>query len=156
MNDSALYAQALPPGLVDPDAPLALLGGMTPAAFMRDIWHRKPLLIRQAVPEIVPPVSREALFELADRDEVESRLVTHFRNRWKLEHGPFAAENLPSIKTRQWTLLVQGVNLHNAAGADLMGLLRGLARAVGGLLAGVFGLLKGILTGLGSLLRRLF
>ena len=37
-----------------------------------------------------------------------------------------------------------------------MGLLRGLGRAVGGLLAGVFGLLKGILTGLGSLLRRLF
>ena len=36
---------------------------------MRDIWHRKPLLIRQAVPGIVPPVSREALFELADRDD---------------------------------------------------------------------------------------
>ena len=36
-----------------------------------------------------------------------------------------------------------------------MGLLRGLARAVGGLLAGVFGLLKGLVTGLGSLLRRL-
>jgi len=33
-----------------------------------------------------------------------------------------------------------------------MGLLRGLGRAVGGLLAGVFGLLKGVLTGLGSLL----
>jgi hypothetical protein len=37
-----------------------------------------------------------------------------------------------------------------------MGLLRGLGRAVGGLLVGVFGLLKGIVTGLGSLLRRLF
>jgi hypothetical protein len=37
-----------------------------------------------------------------------------------------------------------------------MGLLRGLARAVGGLLIGVFGLLKGLVTGLGSLLRRLF
>ena len=37
-----------------------------------------------------------------------------------------------------------------------MGLLRGLARVVGGLLAGVAGLLKGILTGLGALLRRLF
>jgi hypothetical protein len=40
--------------------------------------------------------------------------------------------------------------------AETMGLLRGLARAVGGLLAGVFGLLKGVITGLGSLLRRLF
>jgi hypothetical protein len=37
-----------------------------------------------------------------------------------------------------------------------MGLLRGLVRAVGGLLAGVFGLLKGLITGLGALLRRLF
>jgi hypothetical protein len=39
---------------------------------------------------------------------------------------------------------------------ETMGLLRGLGRAVGGLLAGVFGLLKGVITGLGSLLRRLF
>ncbi len=124
MNDSALYAQALPPGPVDPDTPLDLLGGMTPAAFMRDVWHRKPLLIRQAVPGIVPPVSREALFDLADSDDVESRLVTHFRNRWKLAHGPFARENLPGVKTRQWTLLVQGVNLHDDAAAELMGLFR--------------------------------
>lgn len=124
MNDSALYAQALPPGPVDPDAPLALLGGMTPAAFMRDIWQRKPLLIRQAVPGIEPPVSRESLFELADRDDVESRLISHFRNRWKLEQGPFAADNLPSRKARQWTLLVQGVNLHDSAAAALLGQFR--------------------------------
>jgi hypothetical protein len=39
---------------------------------------------------------------------------------------------------------------------NAMGVLRGLGRLVGGLLAGVFGLLKGILGGLGSLLRRLF
>lgn len=124
MNDSALYAQALPAGPVDPDAPLGLLGGMTPAAFMRDIWHRKPLLIRQAVPGIVPPVSRDALFELADRDDVESRLVSYFRNRWKLEHGPFAPDNLPSRRARQWSLLVQGVNLHVPAAAELMGRFR--------------------------------
>jgi hypothetical protein len=37
-----------------------------------------------------------------------------------------------------------------------MGVLRGLGRAVGGLLAGVFGLLRGVLQGVGSLLRRLF
>ena len=120
MSDSALYAHALPPEPVDPDAPLTLLGGMTPTAFMRDIWHRKPLLIRQAVPEIVPPVSREALFELADRDDVESRLVSFFRNRWKLEHGPFSEDNLPSRKTGKWSLLVHGVNLHDRAAAELM------------------------------------
>jgi hypothetical protein len=36
-----------------------------------------------------------------------------------------------------------------------MGVLRGLGRAVGGLLAGVFGLLRGLVQGVGSLLRRL-
>jgi hypothetical protein len=36
-----------------------------------------------------------------------------------------------------------------------MGVLRGLGRAVGGLLAGVLGLLRGVLQGVGSLLRRL-
>jgi hypothetical protein len=36
-----------------------------------------------------------------------------------------------------------------------MGVLRGLGRAVGGLLAGVFGLLRGLLQGVGRLLRRL-
>jgi hypothetical protein len=39
---------------------------------------------------------------------------------------------------------------------DEMGVLRGLGRAVGGLLAGIFGLLRGVLQGVGSLLRRLF
>jgi 50S ribosomal protein L16 3-hydroxylase len=51
---------------------------------------------------------------------VESRLVSFFRNRWKLEHGPFSEDNLPSRKTGKWSLLVQGVNLHDRAAAELM------------------------------------
>ncbi|CAG4899138.1 cupin domain-containing protein [Paraburkholderia saeva] len=96
-----------------PDTPTALLGNLTPAQFMRRYWQKKPLLIRNAIPDIVPPLSRDGLFELADRDDVESRLITHFRNRWQLEHGPFAPDELPPIKQRAWTLLVQGVDLHD-------------------------------------------
>ncbi|SEI96638.1 50S ribosomal protein L16 3-hydroxylase [Paraburkholderia diazotrophica] len=80
---------------------------------MRRYWQKKPLLIRQAISDIVTPLARDELFELADQDDVESRLITHFRNRWQLEHGPFAADELPSVKQRAWTLLVQGVDLHN-------------------------------------------
>jgi hypothetical protein len=36
-----------------------------------------------------------------------------------------------------------------------MGVLRGLARAVGGLLLGVVGLLRGLVTGTGRLVRRI-
>ncbi|MEM5367583.1 cupin domain-containing protein [Paraburkholderia azotifigens] len=96
-----------------PDQPATLLGNLTPSQFMRRYWQKKPLLIRQAIPDIAAPLSRDQLFELADQDEVESRLITHFRNKWQLEHGPFAADELPSAKQRAWTLLVQGVDLHN-------------------------------------------
>jgi 50S ribosomal protein L16 3-hydroxylase len=96
-----------------PDAPTPLLGNLTPSQFMRRYWQKKPLLIRQAIPEIAAPLSRDELFELADQDEVEARLITHFRNKWQLEHGPFAADELPSVKQRAWTLLVQGVDLHD-------------------------------------------
>jgi 50S ribosomal protein L16 3-hydroxylase len=100
----------LPPA---PDVPTALLGNLSPSQFMRRYWQKKPLLIRQAIPNIVPPLSRDELFELADQDEVEARLITHFRNKWQLEHGPFAPDELPSAKQRGWTLLVQGVDLHD-------------------------------------------
>ena len=35
----------LPPA---PDQPLALLGGLTPAQFMRRHWQKKPLLVKGA------------------------------------------------------------------------------------------------------------
>ncbi len=96
-----------------PDEPATLLGNLTPAQFMRRYWQKKPLLIRQAIPGIQPPLSRDELFELADSEDAESRLITHFRKSWAMEHGPFAPDELPSVKKRDWTLLVQGVNLHD-------------------------------------------
>ncbi|MGZ3255020.1 MAG: cupin domain-containing protein, partial [Burkholderiaceae bacterium] len=39
-----------------------LLGKLTPAQFLRDYWHKKPLLIRQAIPGFKPLLSRNELF----------------------------------------------------------------------------------------------
>ncbi|CDY78711.1 FIG002776: hypothetical protein [Caballeronia glathei] len=103
-----------------PDEITPLLGNRTPAQFMRRYWQKKPLLIRQAIPDIQAPLTRGELFELADLDDVESRLITHFRSSWNLEHGPFAPDELPSLKKREWTLLVQGVNLHHDRAHALM------------------------------------
>jgi 50S ribosomal protein L16 3-hydroxylase len=109
-GSARISSPVLPPS---PDVPTRLLGNLTPAQFMRRHWQKKPLLIRQAIPDIAAPLSRGELFDLADQDEVEARLITHFRNKWQLEHGPFAADELPSLKQRAWTLLVQGVDLHD-------------------------------------------
>lgn len=105
---------------MDSQQPLTLLGGLTPAQFMRRHWQKKPLLVRQAIPGFVPPLQRAALFDLAGQDGVESRLVQQTRGAWKLRQGPFARRALPSLKQPDWTLLVQGVDLHDQGAHQLM------------------------------------
>lgn len=108
-------------GAMDPDQAQTLLGGLTPAQFMRRHWHRKPLLVRQAVPGVVAPVSRAALFELASRADVESRMVQREdRSRWRLRHGPVPRRSLPPLSRAGWTLLVQGLDLHVDAAHELL------------------------------------
>lgn len=94
------------------------LGGLTPAQFLRDYWHKKPLLIRQAMPNLEPVLSRDEVFGMAASDDIESRLITHFKQNWRMETGPFS--NLPSVGQGNWTLLLQGVNLHNDAADRLL------------------------------------
>ena len=89
-----------------------LLGGISPQVFMRRHWQKLPLLIRQAMPGVVPPLDRSQLFAMAANEDVESRLIQHKDDGWTLRHGPFAKRQLPAVKTPGWTLLVQGLDLH--------------------------------------------
>lgn len=105
-------AVAEPP--VPPHQSTPLLGGLSPERFMRQHWQKKPLLIRQAVPGFFPLLSRSALFDLASQEAVESRLVVRGADEtWTLKHGPFQRRQLPPLKQANWTLLVQGVDLHD-------------------------------------------
>lgn len=88
---------------------LALLGGLTPAQFLKEYWQKKPLLIRQAISGFEAPLTVDQLFMLASGQDVESRLISHARRKWQMQRGPF--HSLPSRKTKAWTLLVQGANL---------------------------------------------
>lgn len=97
---------------------LALLGGLTPQQFLSEYWHKKPLLIRQAIPGFEPIFTREQLADMSRRDDVESRLITHFGKRWQLTRGPLPS--LPPFTRKPWTMLVQGVNLHDDAADALM------------------------------------
>jgi 50S ribosomal protein L16 3-hydroxylase len=114
--------------IVPPNLPLQLLGNITPAEFMAKYWQKKPLLIRAAIPGFKPLLSRDELFALAEQEEVESRLIvenirpkTSAKGKksepaWTMANGPFSedASELPSLKKSNWTLLVQGVDLHDA------------------------------------------
>jgi len=98
----------------------ALLGGMTPTQFLRRHWQKRPLLVREAIRDFAGPLSRDALFTLAMRDDVESRIVFRQRGRWSLANGPFRRSDHRALPARNWTLLVQSVNLHLLAGDALL------------------------------------
>ena len=101
--------------------PHPLLGSFSAETFMRRYWQKKPLLIRQAVAGIQPMLSRQQLFALAESEDVESRLVINDKNtgQWRLKTGPLTRRSLPSLKQSHWTLLVQGVDLHDDKVAQL-------------------------------------
>lgn len=100
------------------DQATPLLAGLSPEQFMRRHWQKKPLLVRQALPGISAPVDRQTLAKLAASDEVEARLVSQDQGRWSLRHGPIA--KLPPWSRPQWTLLVQGLDLHVPAAHELL------------------------------------
>lgn len=92
---------------------MEMLGGRSVAAFLREYWHEQALLVTAAMPGFDCPISRERLFALAGRDDVESRIVQRSRGRYALHQGPFSRARLRRMPARDWTLLVQGVNLHD-------------------------------------------
>ena len=102
------------------DQPLTLLGGLSPARFMQRHWQKKPLLVRQAMPGFKPLLSRAELFALAGDDAVESRLVRRSSSGWQMRRGPLARRALPPLQQADWTLLVQGVDLHHQPAHELL------------------------------------
>ena len=84
---------------MEPIQALSLLGGLSPAQFMRRHWQKKPLLVRQAIAGMQPLLSAPQLFALAARAEVESRLIERSGRTgqsWKLRRGPFSRRALPA------------------------------------------------------------
>uniref|UniRef100_B1XUZ6 Cupin 4 family protein n=1 Tax=Polynucleobacter necessarius subsp. necessarius (strain STIR1) TaxID=452638 RepID=B1XUZ6_POLNS len=108
--------------------PWALFGGITPKQFMSRYWHKKPLLIRGAIPAYAlstkngelldSPIPAKELLRFALQDEVELRLVGS--KPWSFEHGPFSKQEIPNIEKPNWTLLFQGMEAHHPAAAKIL------------------------------------
>lgn len=81
--------------------------------FLNDYWQKKPVLIKQAIPDFHPPLSANELAGLALEEEIESRLVIEDPsqpNHWSLTSGPLAEEQLTTLAKTHWSLLIQGVD----------------------------------------------
>ncbi len=89
-------------------------GQLTPALFLQQYWQKKPLLIKNAFPNFIDPLSADELAGLAMEEEIESRLIIANKHSdknttaWDVRHGPF--NDFDQLPESGWTLLVQAVN----------------------------------------------
>lgn len=95
-----------------------ILGSLTPQQFMQEYWQKKPLLIRQAIPNFKSPISPDELCLLATNDYVESRYIRRHHGNWELNYGPLG--DLPDFSVPNWTILIQNLEAHYDDIAQLM------------------------------------
>lgn len=93
--------------------PLTHLGDLSIETFLRDYWQKKPVLIRQAIPNFTSPLSADELAGLALEEDVVSRLITEtpsqdpFKSEWDVSHGPLPDSIFESLSESHWSLLIQ-------------------------------------------------
>jgi 50S ribosomal protein L16 3-hydroxylase len=100
------------------------LGQLSTTEFMQRYWQRKPLLVRDALPGFSAPVSTAAILAQTRNDAAPSRLIQKklskkaINDQWIVTQGPL--ERIPSLKTKNWTVLLQGANTIWPELADIM------------------------------------
>lgn len=83
-----------------------------PVDFLQTYWQKKPVLLKQLIPDFDDLISPQELAGLACEHVIESRLITEVQpGRWQLQHGPFAESTFTKLPGNSWTLLVQAVDL---------------------------------------------
>lgn len=92
--------------------PLDVLGGMTAEQFLSEYWQKKPLLVRNAMPEIASLLEPNDVMELALEDHVTARLIKQKDrdpNQWSVKSSPLLKADFQKMP-KLWTLLVQAVD----------------------------------------------
>ena len=97
-------------------------GDLTPERFITEYWHKRPLLIRNAFPDLEAVIEPDELAGLALEPEIESRLIRYRPDtgEYALRKGPFSEEDFAQLPESHWTLLVQAVDHYIEAGAELL------------------------------------
>jgi len=96
------------------------LGEISLEVFLDQYWQKKPLLIRNALPDIMSPVSPDELAGLACESNIESRLIINDQDNWQVKHGPLEETVFENLPKTNWTLLVQAVDHHVPGAAELL------------------------------------
>ena len=101
--------------------PLDVLGGITAEQFLSEYWQKKPLLVRNALPEIANLLEPSDVMELALEEDVTARLIKQKDkdpNQWSVKSSPLIKGDFQKMP-KLWTLLVQAVDHYSFDLAEL-------------------------------------
>ncbi len=94
--------------------PLCLPNTISAEQFLRDYWQKKPLLIKQGLPQLIGMFEPNDILGLALEEDATARLLIQSSSKqkdnpqWQVKKSPLAEadfEHLPE----QWTVLVQNL-----------------------------------------------
>lgn len=103
--------------------PLSILGGLTAEQFLAEYWQKKPLLVRNALPEIAHILEPNDVKELALEENVSARLIKQKDkdpNQWSVKSSPLIKGDFQKLP-KLWTLLVQAVDHYSLDLSELWG-----------------------------------
>ena len=101
--------------------PLDVLGGITAEQFLSEYWQKKPLLVRNALPEIAEILVPDDVMELALDENTTARLIKQKDkdpNQWTVKNSPLVKGDFQKTP-KFWTLLVQAVDHYSFDLAEL-------------------------------------
>lgn len=82
---------------------------ITPEIFLRDYWQKKPLVVRNAMPQIVGMFEPSDIFELATNEDVTARLLKQYSDDdWRVKLGNITEDDLADVPEK-WSVLVQNM-----------------------------------------------
>jgi len=92
--------------------PLDVLGGISAEQFLAEYWQKKPLLVRNAIPEIVDILEPNDIMELALDENVNARLIKQKDkdpNQWSVKSSPLIKADFQKMP-KLWSVLIQAVD----------------------------------------------
>lgn len=94
--------------------PLCLPGSITPEQFLSEYWQKKPLLIKQGLPQLIGMFEPDDMLGLALEEDASARLLTQAASKqeglpqWQLKKSPLTETDFNNLP-EQWTVLVQNL-----------------------------------------------
>lgn len=92
--------------------PLTVLGGITAEQFLAEYWQKKPLLVRNGLPEILGLLQPQDVQELALEEHASARLIRQKDknpNEWHVKSSPLTKGDFQKLP-KLWSILVQAVD----------------------------------------------